>query len=59
LIAPPWSVEQQDACFVVRDHDGQPLAYVYFPTTGGGEARGGGRLGSLKGFGCAGKANHT
>jgi SnoaL-like domain len=35
LIAPPWSVEQQDACFVVRDHDGQPLAYVYFPTTGG------------------------
>jgi hypothetical protein len=32
---PPWSVEQQDACFVVRDHDWQPLAYVYFPTTGG------------------------
>jgi hypothetical protein len=22
---PPWSVEQQDACFVVRDHSGQPL----------------------------------
>jgi hypothetical protein len=20
---PPWSVEEQDACFVVRDHDGQ------------------------------------
>jgi len=20
---PPWSVEQQAACFVVRDHDGQ------------------------------------
>jgi hypothetical protein len=27
---PPWIVEQQDACFVVRDHDGQQLAYIYF-----------------------------
>lgn len=27
---PPWSVEQQDACFVVRDHNGQALAYIYF-----------------------------
>jgi hypothetical protein len=27
---PPWSVEEQDACYVVRDHDGQQLAYVYF-----------------------------
>jgi hypothetical protein len=27
---PPWSVEEQDACFVVRDHSGQQLAYVYF-----------------------------
>jgi hypothetical protein len=26
---PPWSVEQS-ACFVVRDHSGQQLAYVYF-----------------------------
>jgi hypothetical protein len=24
---PPWSVEELDACFVVRDHDGQGLAY--------------------------------
>jgi hypothetical protein len=23
---PPWSVEEQPACFVVRDHDGQQLA---------------------------------
>jgi hypothetical protein len=23
-------VEEQEACFVVRDHDGQQLAYVYF-----------------------------
>ena len=25
-----WSVEEQPACFVVRDHSGQQLAYVYF-----------------------------
>jgi hypothetical protein len=28
--SPPWSVEEQDACFVVRDQNGQALAYVYF-----------------------------
>jgi hypothetical protein len=22
----PWSVEEQEACFVVRDHSGQALA---------------------------------
>jgi hypothetical protein len=27
---PPWSVEEKAACFVVRDHNGQALAYVYF-----------------------------
>jgi hypothetical protein len=27
---PPWSVEELEACFVVRDHSGQQLAYVYF-----------------------------
>jgi len=27
---PPWSVEEQAACFVVRDPNGQQLAYVYF-----------------------------
>ena len=26
----PWSVEELDACFVVRDSNGQQLAYVYF-----------------------------
>jgi len=25
----PWSVEEQPACFVVRDYSGQALAYVY------------------------------
>jgi hypothetical protein len=27
---PPWSIEELDACFVVRDSNGQQLAYVYF-----------------------------
>jgi len=27
---PPWSAEEQPACFVARDHNGQALAYVYF-----------------------------
>jgi hypothetical protein len=27
---PPWSVEELEACFVVRDSNGQQLAYVYF-----------------------------
>ena len=26
---PPWTVEDTDACFIVRDHNGQALAYVY------------------------------
>jgi hypothetical protein len=25
-----WSVEEQEACFVGRDHSGQQLAYVYY-----------------------------
>ena len=27
---PPWSAEETDACFIVRDHNGQALAYIYF-----------------------------
>jgi hypothetical protein len=27
---PPWSVEELDACYVVCDHSGQKLAYIYF-----------------------------
>jgi hypothetical protein len=27
---PPWTVDELDACFVVRDHNGQALVYVYF-----------------------------
>ena len=28
--SPPWSVEETDARFIVRDANGQALAYVYF-----------------------------
>ena len=27
---PPWSVEELDTCFVVKDLNGQALAYMYF-----------------------------
>ena len=28
---PSWSVEEENAaCFIVKDHDGKSLAYVYF-----------------------------
>jgi len=30
LFPPPWSVEEGDNYFVVRDHEGQQLAYVHF-----------------------------
>ena len=33
-LAPPWSVEELEACFVVRDWDGQPLTYVYYEKEG-------------------------
>jgi hypothetical protein len=26
----PWTVKEQDVCFVVGDHNGQQVAYVYF-----------------------------
>jgi hypothetical protein len=27
---PLWSAEESEACFIVRDANGQALAYVYF-----------------------------
>jgi hypothetical protein len=27
---PPWTTEETEACFIVRDANGQALAYVYF-----------------------------
>ena len=28
--APAWIAEETDACFIIRDHNGYALAYVYF-----------------------------
>jgi hypothetical protein len=27
---PPWTVEETQPCFIVRDHNGQALAFAYF-----------------------------
>jgi hypothetical protein len=27
---PPWTIDELDACFVVRDNNGQALSYVYY-----------------------------
>ena len=27
---PPWSVDDNGACFIVKDKNGQALAYVYY-----------------------------
>ena len=27
---PPWTIDDNGACFIVRDANGQALAYVYF-----------------------------
>ena len=35
---PPWSVEEMPACFIVRDHDGQQLAYIYYEEEPGGRS---------------------
>jgi len=35
---PPWTVEEMMACFVVKDHRGQKLAYVYFEEEPGRQA---------------------
>ena len=35
---PPWTVGELDACFLVLDHSGQQLAYVYFEDEPGGRS---------------------
>ena len=32
---PPLDLEDNGACFIVRDHNGQALAYLYFETEPG------------------------
>jgi hypothetical protein len=35
---PPWSVEELEACFFVRDNAGQKLAFIYFEDESGRRA---------------------
>ena len=54
---PPWIAEETDACFIIRDHNGQALAYVYFeeePERVSGIACWGGELASALTGGCVG-----
>jgi len=32
---PPWSIDESEACFIVKDNAGQNLAYFYFETEPG------------------------
>jgi hypothetical protein len=32
---PPWSIEETGACYIVKDSDGQALAYVYYEEESG------------------------
>jgi hypothetical protein len=43
-LPPPWSVEELDACFVVRDVNGEVLAYVYCEEAAAKLLRGGLRI---------------
>jgi hypothetical protein len=36
---PPWSVDELEACFVVKDDAGQKLAYVYYEEEPGRDRR--------------------
>ncbi len=39
LFPPPWSIEETAACYIVRDSDGQALAYVYYEEIPAGDRR--------------------
>jgi hypothetical protein len=32
---PPWAADETDACFIVKDHNGHAVAYVYFENEAG------------------------
>ena len=35
---PPWEIEDNGSCFIVRDHSGQALAYLYYENEPGRRA---------------------
>jgi hypothetical protein len=32
--SPPWDIDDDGACFIVRDHNGRALSYVYYGKVG-------------------------
>ena len=32
---PPWSAEETGSCYIIRDHNGQALAYIYYEAEAG------------------------
>ena len=34
----PWDIDDNGACFIVRDHNGQPLSYAYYENEPGRRA---------------------
>jgi hypothetical protein len=32
---PPWTVDENPACFIVKDRNGQALAYIYYEEEAG------------------------
>jgi hypothetical protein len=35
---PPWDIEDNGACFTIRDHNGQALSYVHYENEPGRRA---------------------
>jgi hypothetical protein len=35
---PPWDIEDNGACFIVRDHNGQALSFIYYENEPGRRA---------------------
>jgi hypothetical protein len=35
---PPWTIDDNGACFIVKDNNGQALAYVYYENEPGRRA---------------------
>ena len=35
---PPWEIDDNGACFIIRAHNGQALSYVYYETEPGRRA---------------------
>jgi hypothetical protein len=33
--SPPWTIDDNGACFIIRDHNGQALAYCYYEVEAG------------------------